>query len=65
MNKTEINTLTAELIEAILQRAATLAREAQDESSESHLEQASFLQGRDHHYIREAIKQLQPHKVAR
>lgn len=59
MNKTKINTLRAEHIEAILQRAATLAREAQDESSELHLEQASFLQGRDHHYINEAIQQLQ------
>jgi hypothetical protein len=59
MNKTEINTLTVEIIEDILQRAAELAREDQDEDAAEHLHSSSFWYAAEESYIREAIKQLQ------
>ena len=63
MNKTKINTLTVYDIDAILKRAATIARKDQNEMAAEHLHSASFLYAAEERYITEAIKQLQQHKA--
>ena len=56
---THTNTLTVAHIEAILQRAAALARKAHDVDTAEHLDSASFFYAAEERYITEAIKQLQ------